>query len=92
MPLITIYILKLNDGTHYTGITKDVKRRMSEHARGKCSYTSLRLPFQIIHTETMEGYKAAAVQERYIKNYGAKRYLKKIELGKLFGNHFVYMQ
>ena len=90
--MIFIYILKLNDGTHYTGITKDIKRRMSEHARGKCSYTSTRLPFAIIHTEEKDSYRTAATLERHIKNTGAKRYLKSLELKKLFGNQFVYGQ
>jgi putative endonuclease len=90
--MITIYILKLADGTHYTGITKDLSRRMSEHNRGKCRYTHDKLPFSIIHTEEKENYKTAATLERHIKNTGTKRYLKSLELKKLFGNQFVYVQ
>lgn len=72
---ITIYILKCADNTHYTGITKDITRRMSEHERGKSASTKDKRPVKLVHTETVVGYKTAAMVERKIKNLGAKKSL-----------------
>ena len=36
-----IYILECNNGSYYTGYTKDIERRYKEHSEGssKCKYT-----------------------------------------------------
>ena len=46
-----IYILKLNNNQLYTGFTANLKRRISEHKRGKARFTSKRLPVELIHYE-----------------------------------------
>ena len=74
---ITIYILLCSDGTYYTGITKDLARRLKEHNRGKASYTKDKLPVSPVFLEVVNGYKVAAMIERKIKNYGARRYMSK---------------
>ena len=73
--LVTIYILQCADNTYYTGITKNLGRRLSEHNRGKSKSTRDRLPIKLLHTETVTGYKIAAMIERKIKNVGAKKSL-----------------
>jgi putative endonuclease len=34
-----VYILECEDGTLYTGVTKDTARRLKEHQQGGCRYT-----------------------------------------------------
>lgn len=75
--MIYIYILKLSDGTHYTGITQDLAVRLIQHLKKKVSYTRTRLPFELLHSEWRDTRKEAAKHERYIKTIGAKKYLIK---------------
>ena len=43
-----VYILECSDNTLYTGITKDIERRMAEHENGTgAKYTKGRGPFNI---------------------------------------------
>lgn len=37
-----VYILECEDGSLYTGVTKDPKRRLIEHQAGGCRYTRAR--------------------------------------------------
>jgi len=47
-----LYIIECDNGSFYTGITTDIKRRFSEHASGKgAGYTRGRKPKKIVYTE-----------------------------------------
>ena len=49
-----VYILRCKDNTLYTGITIDIKKRLSAHNKGIASkYTRSRLPVKLI---TMSGF------------------------------------
>ena len=44
-----VYILECSDGTYYTGITNDLKKRLRCHNRAKgAKYTRARLPVKLI--------------------------------------------
>ena len=44
-----VYILKCSDGSYYTGITKNLAKRLGCHNDGKASkYTRARLPVQVL--------------------------------------------
>ncbi len=63
-----LYILECSDGSFYTGVTKDVDRRLSEHNAGKASkYTRLRLPVRLRYTEKCAGRTEALVRECQVK-------------------------
>jgi len=48
----TVYILECADGSLYTGITKDIMRRITEHETGKgARYTAGRGPFRLVYQE-----------------------------------------
>ena len=66
-----IYILQCADGTYYTGITRrSVDERVSEHAQGLVvSYTSRRLPVDLIFSEYYERVDDAVAAERRIKGW-----------------------
>jgi putative endonuclease len=72
---VTVYILKLVNGHYYTGITKDLVRRMLEHNHGKSKSTRHNLPVIIKHIEAFPDYKSARQKEVYIKHTGANKYL-----------------
>ncbi len=42
-------LLSLKDSKLYTGFTKDLTRRLSEHFYGLVASTKLRRPFKLIH-------------------------------------------
>jgi predicted GIY-YIG superfamily endonuclease len=47
-----VYILRCNDGSLYTGITTDIKKRLKRHNDGKASkYTRVKKPVEIVYTE-----------------------------------------
>ncbi len=70
----TVYILRCKDGTLYTGITKDIKRRVKQHNDGKGSkYTQTRRPVEIVYKENKMGRANALVREAEIKHYSKEK-------------------
>lgn len=64
-----IYIVRCCDGTFYTGITIDIKKRLSEHnsPEGGAKYTSGRQPVELVYSETADSRSEAARREYQIK-------------------------
>lgn len=79
---VTVYILRFRNGTHYTGMTKDLQRRVSEHSRGKSRSTRHRGFFEIAWTGKFDGYKNARIIEKRIKQMGAGVFLKELKYRK----------
>ena len=68
-----VYILRCADGTLYTGITNDLKRRMAEHEAGRgARYTQGRGPLQLVYQETCQGRGLASKREVEIKSLTRK--------------------
>ena len=50
--LWVVYILKCADGSLYTGVTNNLKKRVLAHQEGKgAKYTKGRLPLKVIYHE-----------------------------------------
>ena len=63
-----VYILRCADDTLYTGITKDIERRLEQHNAGTASrYTRCRLPVKIEYQEVQLGQGMATKRELAIK-------------------------
>jgi UV DNA damage endonuclease len=63
-----VYILRCSDGSLYTGITKDVKRRGRQHNAGTASrYTRSRLPVCVEYQEPHAARSSALKREAEIK-------------------------
>jgi predicted GIY-YIG superfamily endonuclease len=63
-----VYILRCADDTLYTGITKDIERRLEQHNAGTASrYTRCRLPVKIEYQEVQLGQGMATKRELVIK-------------------------
>lgn len=63
-----VYILRCGDGSLYTGITKDLERRLAQHRAGKASrYTRGRLPVALVWSCETETWGAALREEIRIK-------------------------
>jgi putative endonuclease len=65
----TLYILECRDGTFYTGIAKDIDRRLHQHNRGLASrYTRGRRPVKIIYQEPGLSRSDALIKEAAVKS------------------------
>ncbi len=64
-----IYIVRCNDGTLYTGITKNLDKRIDEHNSGNdgAKYTRFRRPVRLVYTEQVESRSDAAKREYQLK-------------------------
>ncbi|MFA5100254.1 MAG: GIY-YIG nuclease family protein [Candidatus Omnitrophota bacterium] len=72
-----VYILECKDGSLYTGITSDIKRRYKEHERGGARYTSYNPPVKLLYTENCADRSGALKREYQIKSLPRS---KKLEL------------
>jgi len=71
------YILKSKkDGKCYAGSTKDLRKRLLQHNKGKSIYTKGRGPFEIIYYEACLLKDKAGSRELYLKSGMGKRYLR----------------
>jgi putative endonuclease len=63
-----IYILRCADGSLYTGIAKNVARRLTEHRAGRASrYTRVRLPVRLAWSRRVRSWNFALREEYRIK-------------------------
>lgn len=72
-----VYILRCADGSLYTGIAKDVERRVAEHNSDDklaAKYTRARRPVRLVYQEACDSRSEATRREMRIKNL--RRYEK----------------
>ena len=65
-----VYIAECSDGTFYTGITNNIKRREKEHNTSNIKgarYTRTRRPVHVVYREERCGRGEATIREREIK-------------------------
>lgn len=72
-----VYVLHSEkDGRFYTGSTNDLKRRLSEHDKGRVESTLKRRPLRLIYYEACINEVDARAREKYLKSGMGKRYIK----------------
>lgn len=65
-----VYIVRCADGSLYTGIARDLERRIAEHnadSGAGASYTRSRRPVRLVYQETAADRSAASKREYQIK-------------------------
>jgi len=74
-----VYILECSDGSLYTGIAKDVTKRLDEHNNSVkgAKYTKARRPLKLLHVEELSDRGCALKREYAIKKLTR---VKKLEL------------
>jgi putative endonuclease len=74
-----VYILECNDGSLYTGITKDISKRLDDHNTKDtgAKYTKARRPVKLLYKENSENRSTASKREYEIKKFTR---LKKLQL------------
>ncbi len=66
----TVYILRCKDNSLYTGITRDLARRLDEHNNNNrlaSAYTRSRRPVKLVFQETHKNRSSASKREAEIK-------------------------
>lgn len=66
----TVYILRCSDGSYYTGITRDLDRRLQEHNAGEkraAAYTRGRRPVRLVYQEQKKNRSTAQKREAQLK-------------------------
>ena len=65
-----VYILKCADGSYYTGSTRNLDTRVSQHMLGSAnSYTKSRLPVELVYAESCDSPRQAMAWEKQIKGW-----------------------
>lgn len=74
-------MLECSDGSLYTGITKDVSRRIAQHRRGKgAKYTRGRLPVEVLEVLSGLDKSTALKVESFVKKCPKKLKLRAIRI------------
>lgn len=69
------YIIQSSTGEYYTGISKDIESRLSQHNAGSCKSTRKLNGWIVVYLMVKPDRKEARKLEVKIKNRGAKRYI-----------------
>ena len=73
-----VYILiSKKDGSLYKGLTKNLKKRLTEHNSGKSVYSSSKRPYELIWYCAFTSKKKALDFERYLKHGSGHAFTKK---------------
>ena len=71
-----VYLIECRDGSIYTGITTDVRRRFDEHKNGRGGhYTSARKVKRLLYSEKHPTRSSALKREAEIKNWPREKKL-----------------
>ena len=70
-----VYMLKCEDGSYYTGVTNDYKRRVAEHERGahESCYTFSRRPVRLVYVTEFKYILDAIAWEKRIKRWSRNK-------------------
>lgn len=70
-----LYVLQCSDGTYYTGVTTDMKRRLNEHNTSKrgAKYTKTRRPVKLVYLSECESRSSAQKAEYKFKKLTRKQ-------------------
>lgn len=71
MKLLFVYILLCSDDSYYIGVTNNIERRLKEHqdSLNPESYTSTRLPVQLVYLEEFLNPNKAIAREKQLKGW-----------------------
>jgi len=69
-----VYILQAQDGSYYTGTTKNLQDRLKRHRRRRgAKFTKGKGTAQLVYFEEHPSLAAAMKRERQIKTYSRKK-------------------
>jgi putative endonuclease len=76
-----VYMLRCADGSLYTGIAKDVTRRVKQHQAGRGGrYTAAHRPVELVWQREVETWRDAMLWERTIKKLPREEKLRLVRV------------
>jgi putative endonuclease len=77
-----VYILECRDGSFYTGISTNLKKRIDDHNNSKlgAKYTRGRRPVKLVYSCEMESKSEALKEEYRIKKMARKEKMKLVKI------------
>lgn len=82
-----VYMLRCRDGSLYTGITVDLRRRLDAHRRGAgAKYTRSRRPVTLVYQESQPDRSRAQKREAALRALGRAGKLELIDAGRRRGD------
>lgn len=68
-----VYIVRCNDGTFYTGVAKDLERRIQQHnhSNAGAKYTRTRRPVELVYREAAADRSSAQQREYQLRKLSA---------------------
>ena len=80
MPVYYVYIMSNASGTLYTGVTSDLRRRVSEHKSKRTGgFTARYNVAKLVYFEATTGIRAALEREKEIKGWRREKKVRLIE-------------
>jgi putative endonuclease len=74
-----VYIIQsLKDNSFYIGSTNDLERRLSEHNQGLSKYTSAKMPWELVYTESFDDVTIARKREYFLKKQRNRVFYQKL--------------
>ena len=68
------YILLCNDGSYYTGSTKDIDHRLKQHQNGEgANHTKKHRPVELVYFEEYDRIDDAFYREKQIQGWNRKK-------------------
>lgn len=65
-----VYVVQCSDGTYYTGVTRDLIKRIYQHNHSNgAEYTKIRRPVTLVYSEKHMSHAEAYRREKAIKGF-----------------------
>ena len=73
----SLYVAECADGSYYTGIAKDIEKRIDSHNSGKgAKYTATHGPVTLVFQEPQGDYSTALRREYQVKSLSKERKIR----------------
>ncbi|WP_247979356.1 GIY-YIG nuclease family protein [Maribellus sp. YY47] len=74
-----VYILQSEkDRSYYIGFTSDLDIRLSFHNSGKSRYTSLKMPWKVVYSESYATKSDALKREKFLKQQRNRTFYERL--------------
>jgi len=69
-----VYMLRCGDGSYYVGSTRELETRLAQHFAGSgSSYTSHRMPVELVFVEEFDDVGSAFRREKQIQGWSRRK-------------------
>ncbi len=76
--IFTYVLYSVEFDRSYTGMTKDVEKRLKQHNKKENKSTKAYVPWELIHVEHFNSRIEARAREKYLKSGIGREYIKSI--------------